>query len=424
MNVESAIITKVIDERDILPALEAKILPHFFHDKTAREVWGWILEYRSEHNDVPTEDVLARHFPDYTLEDPVKEPLSYLIEEMQEQRRYGILSGAVSTAASALKNDDTDAANAALLEALTRANVEVNTLRDVDLTENWEDRLARYEEYRELGTSMRGIPIGIPTLDRALLGLQPEQLLVWFGYDKSGKSTLLMRVMKHVHQYPARVLFMSFEMSEIEQEARWDCMLAGLNWRKLVTGRLNNKEMRRLEQAMKERENLPPAILSTDVTAGTTLGAVAAKIEQYQPKVAFIDGVYLMQPENPNVEQGSSQHLTELTRGFKRIAQRYRICVCISTQALRWKGSKSRGLTIDTIGYSSSFAQDADASIGVMEVEDEPMQRELRIANARNAAPMKGIMMDWDWEHSSFEEMTEYTHDDDGEEETQSTVGF
>ena len=89
----------------------------------------------------------------------------------------------------------------------------------------------------------------------------------------------------------------------------------------------------------------------------------------------------------------------------------------ISTQVLRWKMSARRGVTADSIGYSSSFAQDSDAIIGIQEVEDDPALRELRIVEARNAAPRRGIMTTWDWSTSSFEEMEYIETDDDGDDD-------
>jgi hypothetical protein len=117
-----------------------------------------------------------------------------------------------------------------------------------------------------------------------------------------------------------------------------------------------------------------------------------------------VDGIYMMQDELGEA-QGSSQALTNLTRGFKRMAKNLQIPIVISTQVLEWKMNKKKGITSDSIGYSSSFAQDSDVILGVESTDDANINK-IKVVLARNCPPLETYCQ-WDWETGKFEELNE-----------------
>jgi replicative DNA helicase len=174
-------------------------------------------------------------------------------------------------------------------------------------------------------------------------------------------------------------------------------------------------EKTRLRRMMHSLEDLHPLTFVHDPAATTTVSAIAAKIAQYKPDVAFIDGTYLMDSEVQNVEPNSPQALTSITRSLKRLAQRVQIPIVQTTQALTWKAR--RGLTLDSIGYSSSFAQDSDVIFGVEEVKDsDDKEILLRIIASRNC-PRRDVRLALDWEHGSIIETDEISFDADDMDE-------
>lgn len=64
---------------------------------------------------------------------------------------------------------------------------------------------------------------------------------------------------------------------------------------------------------------------------------------------------------------------------------------------------KKKGIQSDSIGYSSSFAQDADAIIGVEKTE-RPDVNKIKIVLARNATNVE-VYVEWDWSKGKFEEL-------------------
>jgi len=142
----------------------------------------------------------------------------------------------------------------------------------------------------------------------------------------------------------------------------------------------------------------------TDATNGQTVSAVASKIQTLQPDVVFIDGVYLMIDEQSG-EANTPLALTNITRSLKRLAQRVNRPIVVSTQVLQWKMRKGK-VTTDSIGYSSSFFQDADVLFG-LEREDDTVDdtRILKVLAARNSGPTETSLL-WDWNTGQFRELS------------------
>jgi replicative DNA helicase len=277
----------------------------------------------------------------------------------------------------------------------------------VDIISNWEERLARYEEMRNTPNSLRGIPTGFTGLDRITAGLRPQQLITFVGEAKKGKSLMTLIMASAAHMHGTSPMYVSFEMSIEEQEARYDAIVAGVSHTRIMRGDLSMQELERIEKAIKVRKNMHPFIMTEDASSRTTVSAIAGKIQQYRPGLVIVDGVYLMDDENGE-PKGSPQALTNITRGLKRLAQRFDVPIIGTTQVLAWKlgNKKSRAITSDAIGYSSSFVQDSDLVLGVESDPDIDNQSIIRVILAR-AAPKGEVRIKWDWENMDFTEVGE-----------------
>jgi replicative DNA helicase len=154
-----------------------------------------------------------------------------------------------------------------------------------------------------------------------------------------------------------------------------------------------------------------PFIMTEDASSLTTVSAIAGKIQQYRPGLVIVDGVYLMDDENGE-PKGSPQALTNITRSLKRLAQKFDVPLIGTTQVLSWKlgNKKSRQISADSIGYTSSFAQDSDLILGVESDPDIDNQAIVRVVLARTA-PKGEIRIKWDWDTMDFTEVGEESRD-------------
>lgn len=401
---ELYLISKVIQEKDATVPVRSGLKPDHLTGEWVG-IWQWILEYQRAHGTVPSERVFMQEHGGITLYDAKDEPFSRLLEEIFDAYKKRCLFDSLTPGIAALNDDDVNKAMELLSSGLQKASVEAARLRDVDIIQNWEDRVARYEEMRLSPNALRGIPTGFKGLDRITNGLRPQQFIVFAGEPKRGKSLFALIIANAAHIHGKRPLFVSFEMSIEEQEARYDALISRVPYGRILSGDLNNKEMDRIRRALSLRKNMQPFIFSEDTASLTTVTALSAKIQEYQPDLIIVDGVYLMDDENGE-PKGSPQALTNITRSLKRVAQRFDIPLVATTQVLSWKlnNKKTRAVTADAIGYTSSFAQDADLILGVERNPDVDDQAIIRVVSARSS-PTGEVHIKWDWTTMEFEEV-------------------
>ena len=403
---EHLLISKVINDNDISHVVEAGIRPHHFSSQW-ENVWMWLLDYWRTHASIPSIRALNQEFADLELADSNREQFSNLIDEVLNSYRHQKLVETISSAMPLLNSNSTTEAIKMLSDGLQTASAEVARLRDVDLIQSWEARIARYNLMRETPNAIRGIPTGFAGLDRITAGLRPQQLITFVGEAKKGKSLITLIIANAVHTHGKVPMFISFEMSIEEQAARYDAIVSHISHTKIIRGDLTKKEVEKIETTLRMRKNMHPFLMSEDSSSLTTVSAIAGKIQQHRPDMLIVDGVYLMDDEQGE-PKGSPQALTNITRSLKRIAQRFDIPIIGTTQVLGWKlgNKKSRKITADSIGYTSSFSQDSDLVIGVESDPDIDNQAILRVVLARSA-PMGEVKMKWDWENMDFTEVFE-----------------
>ena len=396
--------------------LEGRVRPTFFTDDHHQAVYLWMLRFHESYGTSPTRDALKQEFPSYQLV-ATPEPYEYYVDQLRHQRDYANAIEMMEGSREHIKNNDPRSVFKHLSASLERVYAEVEVLTDEDFTQTTEERLSYYDSLKDQ-PGLRGIPTGFPTMDRVTSGLQKEQLITIIGVQKAGKSAILMLMMIAAHKAAYRPLFVTFEMTNAEQAARHDAMRAGISYDRLTQGKLKPSERTRLLRMMKEMEAMPPMLVVHDPSSTTTVSALASKINQYKPDVLFVDGTYLMDPELPGLEANTPQGLTSITRSMKRLAQRAKLPIVQTTQALTWKYKPRRGLTLDSIGYTSSFGQDSDVIFGVEEVPEDKNQVVLRIVAARNTGKEK-IRISWNWDEGSMYEVDagQYGGDDDGEDD-------
>lgn len=416
-DIEYQTICRAIHDRNFDALAHARITNEFFLDPDNEAIFVWAREHWARYGESPSPEAFHREYPaDALIETP--EPLTYYIDELREQRRYAMLQDMLDGVKTSLVNNDTDIAVRLLATGLEGIQLEVTELLDEQLGLTNEERMSYYQDMTT-HKGLLGWPTGFPSMDHATSGLQKGQLVTLAGTPKVKKSILLMWMMIAANQAGANTMFISFEMSNREQHTRHDAMRAGISLSHLQTpAQMLDWEWKKLRRMMHDLEDRAPVWLVHDPTSTTTVSAIRAKIAQHRPDAVFVDGAYMMDCEDPGVQPNSAQALTSITRSLKRLAQQADVPLVQTTQALTWKAKRGK-LTIDSIGYSSSFGQDSDVVFGVEAVKDSDggiseNEALLRILASRNCAP-RDVMLMVDLDHGSILETEdiEYEEDDD-----------
>jgi replicative DNA helicase len=327
-NAEHLLINKIIQKGSVVELLDSGIRPdHFTGDY--RNMWLWILDYWRKYSEVPTDRAFLQEFGDFQIYNVEAEPFAALIDEIYHAYKREHIITSIATAMPLLNDNNVEDAYKKLSEGLQKASVETARLRDVDIIQNWEQRLDRYEEMRNTPNGLRGIPTGFTGLDRITAGLRPQQLITFVGEAKKGKSLMTLIMASAAHMHGTSPMYVSFEMSIEEQTARYDALLSGVSHTRILRGDMSQKDMEKLEKALRLQKNMHPFVMTEDTSSLTTVSALTGKVQQYRPSVLFVDGVYLMDDEQGE-PKGSPQALTNITRSLKRLAQRFDIPIIIN----------------------------------------------------------------------------------------------
>ncbi|NBZ97040.1 MAG: hypothetical protein EBR40_11565 [Proteobacteria bacterium] len=336
------------------------------------------------------------------------QPVQYYIDQLRQRRENFIYLTALQAASDVVGNDDEPEKHLHLRrilhEALVQAKTETSATRDTDLVTGTEEIIQRLADRRERPGHLRGLPTGFDGIDYVTGGLQPEQFVIITGVPKSGKSSFLLYMAKHIHSIGKMPLYIGFEMSNQEQEDRLVSLISGVSLTKIMNGTTTRKEFWKVQQALRRLKGMNSFVLSADVTSTTTVGNLQAKIADYQPDVLFVDGIYMMESDRLDPRQypkGSPQVLTDISRSLKQLAQGARIPIVVTTQSLvaRAKG----GLTLSSIGYTSAFGQDADLILGVERQPDSNLSK-FHVMESRSG-PRKDVMVEWDWDTGTVTEI-------------------
>jgi replicative DNA helicase len=393
---EHRLVSKVIRDRDIIPALQLGVNDSWFLDDDNKKVWAFVRKHYGEYNEVPTAVTVKDHYPNYKVLD-VQDSIDYLLDTMVDFRRRLLTRQGLETAVEQLQENNHDAALLAMEATIAKVNEQgVAGTHEIDLTKNTEQR---YKDYQALqNQEFLGIPTGFTKIDEATAGLQGGQLITIIAPPKTGKSQIALKMAINVHQQGFSPMFQSFEMNNHEQQQRHDAMRANISHGRLRRGKLLPAEENRYIDILNIMEKEQSFHL-VDAVHGITVSALSAKIEQTKPDIVFVDGVYLMLDEVTG-EMNTPQSITNITRALKRLAQKINKPVIITTQTLLWK-MRAGKVTADSIGYSSSFFQDSDVILGLEPVEEDEDIRLLKIVASRNCGPSETALT-WRWETGCF----------------------
>jgi len=393
---EHRLVSKVIRDRDIVPALQRGVNESWFLDDDNRKAWSFVRKHYGEYSEVPTAVTVKDHYPNYKVLD-VQDNIEYLLDTMVDFRRRLLTRQGLETAVDQLQDNNHDAALLAMEATITKVNEQgILGTHEIDLTKNTEQR---YKDYQALqNEEFLGIPTGFSKIDEATAGLQGGQLITIIAPPKTGKSQIALKMALNVHSQGFIPMFQSFEMNNHEQQQRHDAMRANVSHGRLRRGKLLPAEEDRYIDVLNKMETEPSFHL-IDAVNGITVSSLAAKIEQTKPDIVFVDGVYLMLDEVSG-EMNTPQAITNVTRSLKRLAQRINKPIIITTQTLLWK-MRAGKVTADSIGYSSSFFQDSDVILGLEPVEEDEDIRLLKIVASRNCGPSETALT-WRWETGCF----------------------
>ncbi len=246
----------------------------------------------------------------------------------------------------------------------------------------------RLEELSKRTEGLRGIPTGYKDLDNTLAGMQDSNLIILAARPGMGKTAFSLNIMQNVGvKYNIPVAIFSLEMSKEELVDRLLSSEADIDSWRLKTGKLQDQDYSKINEAMGRMADAPIFI---DDTPGMNLLEMKTKARrlsmEHGIKLIIID--YLQLITSSRRYESRVQEVSQLSLSMKNLARELKVPVlCLSqlSRAVESRGSKEPQLS--DLRESGSIEQDADVVMFLYREDDTNRENvNLKIAKHRNGA--------------------------------------
>lgn len=315
--IEEQILSKMLEENNVHSVLKYNVTKQDFERNG--EVYEYIVDYRKKFGAVPDVETVVSEYPNFEYMDGVHEPFNGLATRLkQSSAKRQAFELIASKARSKFKEVGNNGGEFVSWIQDEFSKIEKETSTDfsngVDFATNGQERWERYVESKEKNSEQYvGLPYG---------GLQAEigDFVMLMAYTNRGKSWLSSHMALHAWQNENKsILYYSPELSQKQQQSRFETLDAHFDNSLLRRGELTNEEEYRAytKQFELTDEEKPKLIIKTmeDLPKGLSLDVIEHDIEQNPDvQVVVIDGFNLM-------NHGRTNDRTSMTTTSRKMRQ-------------------------------------------------------------------------------------------------------
>lgn len=361
---ESALLTKILDDRDIRSVIKEKLTSEFMYEPTCKAAFLYLMAWYNNPNygDVPSWETFLDSFSHFEI-NRVDESMKALCDKVRERKIYSDVASLIQEVADVTSGDPLGG-----FDLLKNKVVSLTAAHTVDETSTVKSSIglirSEYMAMKEGATGLKGYPYPWPALNEATLGLQAQQLVFVYGRPKTKKTWIILYMAVHLWRHGLRPIIFSQELSDIEIKRRFVALATGVNYDKFLRGTLPadiEAEFFDNLDIFEESEEVPVSILSAGESC---IPDLTSKIDEYRANVVLIDGF--------NYLSTDWKELAEITRAVKRVGQAKKLPLIASTHANRSRNKKADTRdAADDFAYGDSFYQTCDLALRVTsDIED------------------------------------------------------
>jgi len=223
------------------------------------------------------------------------------------------------------------------------------------------ENLALIDKASRIEGGITGVPSGFIDLDDKTSGFQRSDLVVLAARPAMGKTAFVLNVAQQASiKAGAKVLVFSMEMSKEQLGQRFLAIESRLELQRLKTGRLDQQDWVRIQEAM---DQLSPAKIFIDDTSGISMMEIKNKCRRLKAEkgldMIIVDYLQLMNYEGK--AESRQQEITALSRAFKQLAREMDCPVIVLSQLSRAPEQRAEHRPIlSDLRESGAIEQDAD----------------------------------------------------------------
>ena len=216
------------------------------------------------------------------------------------------------------------------------------------------------EENKNKEGNLVGLDTGFAELNKLTSGFKKNELIILAARPSIGKSTLALNFAANVCRNKKHVALFSLEMGHDQLIMRLLSTYSGLPLNKIVSGDLNDEEMRLLMQARTTINKFP---LYIDQTSTTNLRDIKAKCQKLKREghLDFIIIDYLQLLSSGENKLNRVEEVSKISRALKEMARLFEIPVLALSQLSRnIEQREDKRPVLADLRESGSIEQDAD----------------------------------------------------------------
>jgi archaellum biogenesis ATPase FlaH len=271
------------------------VFDHESFDRRLQEGAKFLNEYVSEHNALPTIDMLnAATKADLKDPGPLQENhYDWLLQEFETFSKHKALEAAILKSADLLESGDYGQC-----EDLVKKAVQIGLQKDLG-TDYYADPRARLEGIKSTNGQ---VSTGWPAMDKKLFGgFNRGELNIFAGGSGAGKSLFLANIGVNMAEKGLNVVYLTLELAESLVSMRLDSMTTGIPSRDVF------KSIDDVEMKVKIIGKKNGAFQVKYMPSGKTANDVRSYIKEYEIKtgkkvdVLLIDYLDLLMPASTKV---------------------------------------------------------------------------------------------------------------------------
>jgi replicative DNA helicase len=376
-NLELALITRVITDKDFGTLEKAQITREYFTTPEAIEMFEYLrtVYYNpATPGVVPSMEAILMRFPGF-YQYHASDGVPFLADLLRKEKiKLDILTLAQDLQVNA---DKDPMAALALLKSKTSIISTLEEAGDEMSMAGAHDILRQnYERVQNLD-GLLGLPFPWKPVNDETQGMQNGQFIVIYGRPKSMKSWIAIWMAVFLYSFcRKRVLFYTREMPPRQVMQRAAAAMARVDYKTFCQGRLQPEikqhlftilqELQEDEQMALRMGNQQPMFLVVSDRKkggkgdGGGVGWLQQKIRDTKPDIVFVDGMYLMKDDRTNSRTVDWKNIAHISQDLKGTAGDFDIPVVGVTQANRKTDKDGKG-DLDELSYADALGQDADA---------------------------------------------------------------
>lgn len=268
-----------------------------------------------------------------------------------------------------------------------------------DLDKSSEEWAARFKARQANKSLSQGVLTGFSMLDYYTDGIRPAELWVVAGDTGGGKSIFLANIAKNMWmgeniipstrkelEHTAKenlwktghdILFITLEMPEEEVQDRILSCMCDIDSLKLMKGKVDAEEAKRLALALRFRQMYPYTFTIADVPRGCSTADIQLIFDDAtirhgrKPKVVVVDYLGLMADLDDNSEDWLKlKHISESLHEFGRIND----VGCVTAVQVKTSKPGTEGVGLHRIGRSSLIMHDVNLGLQIEMRDNEDMR--------------------------------------------------